>query len=34
VITVVGDMSRIRAGLDKLDLGGARVLDLYGMPVK
>jgi predicted Zn-dependent peptidase len=34
VITVVGDMARIRKSLDGMHLGDANVLDLYGVPVK
>lgn len=34
VISIVGDMSKIRADLDKLGLGGAVMHDPYGMPLK
>ena len=33
VFTIVGDMSKVRADLDKLGLGDAAMHDLYGMPV-
>jgi len=33
VISIVGDMSKVRADLDKLGLGEATMHDLYGMPV-
>ena len=33
VISVVGDMSKVRADLDKLGLGEAAMHDLYGLPV-
>ena len=34
VISVVGDMSKVRADLDKLGLGEPAMHDLYGLPVK
>jgi zinc protease len=34
VISIVGDMSKIRAGIDKLGFGDARMHDLYGLPLK
>ena len=34
VFSVVGDMSKIKADLDKLGLGEAMTHDLYGMPLK
>ncbi|MBL0214914.1 MAG: insulinase family protein [Myxococcales bacterium] len=34
VISVVGDMSKVRADIDKLDLGDPAMFDLYGMPLK
>jgi len=33
VFAVVGDMAKVRADLDKLNLGEAETRDLYGMPV-
>ena len=33
VITVVGDMTKVRPDLDKLGLGDAAMYDLYGMPL-
>ena len=33
VISIVGDMSKVRADLDKLGLGEPTMYDLYGMPV-
>lgn len=33
VISVVGDMAKVRADLDKLGLGDAAMYDLYGMPL-
>ena len=33
VISIVGDMAKIRADLDKLNLGEAMMHDLYGMPL-
>jgi zinc protease len=33
VIAIVGDMSKIRADLDKLNLGEAQMHDLYGLPL-
>jgi len=34
VISIVGDMAKVRGDLDKLGLGEAAMHDLYGMPVK
>jgi len=34
VISIVGDLSKIKPDVDKLDLGEAEMHDLYGMPVK
>ena len=34
VISIVGDMSKIREGVDKLGFGEAAMHDLYGAPVK
>jgi zinc protease len=34
VISIVGDMSKIKAELDKLSLGDAAMHDLYGIPLK
>ncbi|HEY5949030.1 MAG TPA: insulinase family protein, partial [Kofleriaceae bacterium] len=34
VISIVGDMSKIKPDLDKLSLGDAEMHDLYGMPLK
>lgn len=34
VISIVGDMSKIREGVDKLGFGEAMMHDLYGMPLK
>ena len=34
VISVVGDMSKVRAGLDQLKLGDPELHDLYGVPLK
>jgi predicted Zn-dependent peptidase len=34
VFSIVGDMSKVRGELDKLDLGEAEMFDLYGMPLK
>jgi zinc protease len=34
VVSIVGDLSKIKADLDKLGLGEAAMHDLYGMPVK
>jgi zinc protease len=34
VISIVGDMAKIKADLDKLNLGEAGMHDLYGMPIK
>lgn len=34
VISVVGDMSKVRADIDKLGLGAAEMHDLYGLPLK
>jgi hypothetical protein len=34
VIAVVGDLSKIRADLDKLSLGTPAMHDLYGLPTK
>lgn len=34
VISIVGDMSKVRADLDKLELGGAVMHDPYGIPLK
>lgn len=34
VVSVVGDMAKIKADLDKLGLGEAAVHDLYGIPLK
>ncbi len=34
VISIVGDMSKVRAELDKLGLGEPAMFDLYGMPLK
>ncbi len=33
VISIVGDMSKVRADLDKLGLGEPAMFDLYGMPL-
>ena len=33
-VSIVGDMSKIRADLDKLELGGAVMHDPYGIPLK
>ena len=33
VISIVGDMTKVRADLDKLGLGDAAMYDLYGMPL-
>jgi len=33
IVSVVGDMAKIRAGLDKLGLGAPAMHDLYGMPL-
>jgi hypothetical protein len=33
VIAIVGDMSKIRADLDKLGLGEPKMHDLYGLPL-
>jgi hypothetical protein len=33
VFAVVGDMAKVRADLDKLNLGDAETRDLYGMPM-
>jgi zinc protease len=33
VISIVGDMSKIKADIDKLNLGEAAMHDLYGMPL-
>ena len=33
VFAVVGDMAKVRADLDKLNLGEAETRDLYGMPI-
>ncbi|MDB4961137.1 MAG: peptidase domain protein [Myxococcales bacterium] len=33
VISIVGDMSKVRADLDKLELGQPAMYDLYGMPL-
>ena len=33
VVSVVGDMSKVRADLDKLGLGEPAMFDLYGMPL-
>ncbi|MEO8548673.1 MAG: pitrilysin family protein [Kofleriaceae bacterium] len=33
VFAVVGDMAKVRADLDKLNLGDAELRDLYGMPI-
>ncbi len=33
VISIVGDMSKVRADLDKLQLGQPAMFDLYGMPL-
>ncbi|HEY6037992.1 MAG TPA: pitrilysin family protein [Kofleriaceae bacterium] len=33
VFAVVGDMAKVRADLDKLNLGDAETRDLYGMPI-
>ena len=33
VVSVVGDMSKVRADLDKLGLGEPAMYDLYGMPL-
>jgi predicted Zn-dependent peptidase len=34
VISIVGDMSKVREGIDKLGFGDAQMHDLYGVPVK
>ncbi len=34
VISIVGDMSKVRTELDKLGLGEPAMFDLYGMPLK
>ena len=34
VISIVGDMSKIRADLDKLGLGDPAMHDPYGVPLK
>ena len=34
VFSIVGDMSKVRAEVDKLNLGEAAMFDLYGMPLK
>ena len=34
VISVVGDMSKVRADIDKLQLGDPAMFDLYGLPLK
>lgn len=34
IISIVGDMSKVRADLDKLSLGDPAMFDLYGVPLK
>ena len=33
IVAVVGDLAKIRAGLDKLGLGAPAMFDLYGTPL-
>ena len=34
VFSIVGDMAKVKAEIDKLDLGDAAMFDLYGQPLK